>query len=654
MQFSHRLFLLPVIAISALIFFRDFFSPGLPTGFDLGTHYYLALEKYALLSETGFWDGLLPQWYLGFSPFAYYPDLFYFAFAAAKFLLSPVVGDVDIFKLLLIAVFYFPILGAYHFSYVFHRSRVFALIAASLVASISLFSGGGFFGYFEIGLVNQTLGMGLYLFCLSFFIQWYKTGDWRFSALSLCCLLLIIQAHVITLAVTMLSLGFLISWGVFYRGKLEGFAFTRQQLINIGLMWFIPVLISLGGLAFRVIRYWGEHGSRSGWGDVSLLRDVYDGMIFSAGWVNIAAVLLIAAGLFLRKFRALGLPLLGLCMLLMFLGGGYVEFGGVFDIFNSVFRHRAWGFAGTLAMLLAVSALFYLWEASAVQGSRKQALRAALIAVVAFMLFGAIGKTYDQSKSVHVASTTLAPEAESYLRIADRIRRETPPESVLVYQLYGDQPHDAPFLYLASSLAVYTNRVLLQGHQIESSRLNFDDEISSLNQAVPGRACEIFETTGATHFLAWSDPALSRIRKNPCFTNVMTEGHFHLFAYRRLNFSRLVGDIEVSSFSQSRHRYIWVVKSEGEGHPVRLGFSYHPRFRAEINGKPARIERGEGNFMMLFGVPRGESIIILEYKLPAAEIVIGFIEKIIAAAAFLFLCFYGFYWRYRMPAPPRE
>ncbi|AGX88165.1 hypothetical protein [Candidatus Symbiobacter mobilis] len=619
-----------------MVMFRGFFLPGWPTGLDLGTHYYLSVEKYSLLQETGFRDGLLHQWYLGFSPYAYYPDLFYLVFSASKALFTPLIADIDIYKLLLVGVFYLPICGAYALSFTLSGSVLFSLVAAVLVVSVSVFSGAGIQGHFQIGLINQTLGMGLYLYFLTFFLQWRDKGGWRLGMKVLCIFLLIVQAHIITLAVTFLTLAILLPWFYFTSVRPYRCQYAREDWVKMAAVGF-PAVVCLGSLAFRIVRYWGEQGARTGWGDIDLLQQSMSGSIFSTGFVNASVVVIIIAALLLERFRHRTLALVVVCALLLFLGTGFVRFGGMLDIFNSVFRHRAFGFAGVVAMVLASVALFQLWQSSGTMPSTSRKVsRWGLVGLVSALVISAMSKSYEESDTIRVSSSLQAPQGDSYLRIADRIRLETPQESVILYQLNGDNGHDAPFVYLASSLAVFSQRTLVQGHQVESSRLNFDDDIARLNHASESEICTLFERTGATHILAWSPPALSRFAQASCLMEVMSEGHFHLFSYRNATFSRMIGNVRVSSFFHSRHRYAWVVHSELEKNLLFLGLSYHPRFSAEINGKSTQIERSERNLIGIT-VGRGESLIVLEYRLPYSEFALGMLEMFITALALVFL-----------------
>lgn len=628
-----------LLIMSAIGVFSSLFMPGLPTGHDLGSHYYLALEKYALIAETGYWDGLLPQWYAGFSPFSYYPDLFYLLFACSKFLLASIATDITLFKLVLVAVFYLPIIGSYFLTCRIGASRRFACLAALLTTSVSVFSGTGFQGHFQVGLVNQTLGLGLYLFCLTFFMQWQQTARLQSMLLSACFFVLITQTHIITLVVTMLSLALLASWNYVRRSQPPPANYSSAHVKKTLVIWLVPLAISVGSLAFRVMSYWDEQGGRSAWSDIDLFKQAYAGEIFSTGLVNMAALALVPAACFFRKFRTLSLPVTVIALLLLGLGTGYFKFAGMLDIFNSVFRHRAWGFAGVLAMVLTGSALSCGWHAAAARKPSVKLPVHAMLAMIAVMLaVSATKKILQERTAIQVASSSHAQQTGAYDRIAARIRQETPGESVVLYELGDADSHQTPFLYLASSLAVQTRRVLIQGQQIESSRLNFDEAITHLKDSPPDQACGLFQYVGATHFLAWTAATVRQFRHNPCFSEVMTEGHFHLFAYRDANYTRLVGDIGIADFVHSRHRYSWLVQGKDIVNLAKLGFSYHPRFHVAINGKPVGFERTEDNFIGI-AIPPGESRLTLEYRIPAFEKWLSMIDKALAAAAVLFIVF---------------
>lgn len=619
---QRRAFTIGVLACCAIAVWITWpaWRHGIITNQDAPRHLLRAKVMAEIFLPAGHVDGWSPYWYLGAQLFLFQSYGYFFVIGAVANLLDGLVRLQNVFKFFYaLPIVALPAAVAWlACSLGANRRAAFAAAFASLALGSAV--GYGVKGVYGTGLLLQGVGIVLFAIVLPLVLDALE-GKPRAAWIAALLLGVIFVTHFITAAYVMTAAG----------SVALGMALWKREaapLVRYTLLALAALLLS-GHALFPSLELRSLAGSAVGWGN---MEDRFVRFLFGKGvgppWLVVPALVAAAIAIARRRGR------LAIAALLLF-GTAFLASSSsstfeprvVSDMLRVVVRPRAVPYAVLLTAVFVGVAFDALLSFLAASGSSSRAPASAgptaawpwrqaaiVVACVAFFSVGALDIALVRSQVTTEA--TLRPKDHSdYAQLARWLRANVPRPAIVEIDRTGLPSRMTGAQSVISILNLDTGLFTLGGDQAEltsagSRTRALRGEKLAAQAATSARQLRVF---GVSYVIATDAASRRRLDLSEEYQRVYEALHVAVYRVRNSGSWLTGAGIRASSFDFAPEHLRWqVVVAGARSRPATVAVSWHPNWRALVDGVPVAIERTSRQ-LVSFNIASGSHVVDLQY-----------------------------------------
>jgi len=596
---------------------RPLFDPGYPSSWDGDSHFARLKVMADLFLPRGRTDGWCPYWYNGSTLFLFYPKLF-FLLAAGVFLASGgLVPLLLVFKIFVASAYVFLPPALYIMARCYRFTRFAALCGALCTLAISAPHGIGPEGLFATGLIPHGFALPLLLFALGTFHLGVTLGG-RFLPIAALLSAMLIETHFISGVYLALAcnLYLVVAWWMDRRPRRT----IRRALTIGGLTTGICAATLIPLVVHSALR-----GPGTRWLDFEFFGPFLRGD-YLGGWL----INWLALGFLLtvrrRRFEEVFLAILSVPTFMLAAGMIRTWIPEIDHFLWQVLKTRGFAFLGLLVALFAggtcgairrfveLRSAVLLDRETRGQGARGWQSALVALALVGFLLFDISVKIDRLKPLVRVDAHFRTPEKSHYLDAYGWLRDNAPRPAVIGFDTRLKELGDPGYKHMAGRIVLEADRFSLQGIQIEATRGHNAEVLRHLHDWEPTRIHQALLRYNVSLLLTWTADVEANLGTSPDFALVHRNAKARVWEVRGHDFRFVHGEgLRTESLDFRPERITWVLTNQGSPRPADLAVSYHPYWRAWLNGARIPIRETQDHLMEV-QIPPGTSTLTLVFR----------------------------------------
>ncbi len=611
-----RLALLAIMSW-AVVVVLPLFDPGYPSSWDGDSHFARLKAMAELFLPRGRTDGWCPYWYNGSALFLFYPKLF-FLLAAGVFLASGgLVPLLLVFKLFVASAYVFLPPALYIMARCYRFTRFAGLCAALCALAVSAPHGIGPEGLFATGLIPHGFALPLLLLALGTFHLGVTLGG-RFLPIAALLSATLIETHFISGVYLALACNLYLVIACWMDRRPRR---AIRRALTIGAL--------TAGICAATLIPLAVHSSLRGpgtrWLDFEFfgpfLRGGYLGG-WLINWLALGFVLTVRR----RRFEEVFLVILSALTFALAAGVIRTWVPEIDHFLQQTLKTRGFAFLGLLVALFAGGtcgairrfierrrAVVPDHETRGWGAPRWQSALVAL-ALVGFLLFDVAMKIDGLKPLVRVDAHYHTAEKAHYLDAYGWLRENAPRPAVIGVDTRLKELGNPGYKQMASRIVLEADRFSLQGIQIEATRGHNAEVLRHLHDWGPKRIHQALLRYNVSFLLTWTADVEANLGTSPDFALVHRNAKAQVWEVRGHDFRFVEGDgLQVGTLDFRPERITWVLTNRGKPGPAALAVSYHPYWRAWLNGTRIPIRETEDHLMEV-QIPAGTSTLTLVFR----------------------------------------
>jgi hypothetical protein len=616
MPWPDRLALLAIMGW-AIVVVRPLFDPGYPSSWDGDSHFARLKVMADLFLPRGRTDGWCPYWYNGSVLFLFYPKLFFLLAGGAFLAMGGLVPLLLVFKLFVASAYLLLPPAMYIMARCYRFTRFAALCAALCTLAVSAPHGIGPEGLFAMGLIPHGFALPLLALALGTFHLGVTLGG-RFLPIAALLSAMLIETHFISGVYLALACNLYLVIACWMDRRPRR---TIRRALTIGLLTagvcaatLIPLVVhsSLRGpgtlwLDFGFFGPFLRGGYLGGW----LINWLALGFVLTVRW---------------KRFEEVFLAILSALTFALAAGVIRTWIPEIDHFLWQTLKTRGFAFLGLLVALFAggtCSAIRrFVERRTAVLsdhethkwGVRRWQSALVPLALVGFLLLDVAMKLDGLRPLVRVDAHYHTAEKSHYLDAYRWLRENAPRPAVIGFDTRLKEFGNPGYKQMASRIVLEADRFSLQGIQIEATRGHNAEVLRHLHDWEPKRIHRALLRYNVSFLLTWTADVEANLGTSPDFALVHRNVKAQVWEVRGHDFRFVEGEgLQVGTLDFRPERITWVLTNHGTRRPVALAVSYHPYWRAWLNGAPIPIRETEDQLMEV-QIPPGTSTLILEFR----------------------------------------
>jgi hypothetical protein len=624
-----EIYILLLTAIISSWVYLSFWKEGLPSGWDSAQHYFRCWLMENLFLPNFKVDGWSPYWYLGVQQFLFYSPLLFILVVLFHFFTFQLISLAFAYKIFYFLVYFCLPFICYWLMRQLEIDPLPSSLAAMTVPSFSALHGLGIESLFMCGLFTQAFG--LLLFCLSLGLLIRLDSNSHSGTKNTLLLGLSIGILLISHIVSSIYLGF--CFLIFMVFKLKNKRFLVQGVTALFIGLGLASFVLWPAFYFRNLM-----GANSGFGDFDFFGLLLSGKYFSAGFINIFAMMGVVLTLVLRKNRTM---IIILCLAFLSYLFAFRDISlnlGIFEQFlKRGFRYRILPFLGIYFVLF--SAFFYqvlicsfafvseiihkkmncspITFSSIQRTDLRKYLNWLFILMLGIFIFFSSGmRLFDLKKQVLLDTDFAGARRAAYLEGFYWLKDNTPQNSIVAFDDRGKNVGSVGFNQFASQINIHANRYTLQGNAVEMTKAVWNGEVSrKFADWSPDKLYNYFIRYNVSYLYAWNDDAIANFSLRPdLFSKVFDNRIVTIWKVKGHDFYYLSNNqIKIEDFAFSPERIFWKVVNGKNDNNLVVAVTYHPNWKLKINGLSEEIIETEDH-LISFEIPNQNAGYRIELK----------------------------------------
>lgn len=601
----------------AIVVVRPFFDPGYPSSWDGDSHFARLKAMADLFLPRGRTDGWCPYWYNGTVLFLFYPKLF-FLLAAAMFLASArLVPLLLVFKILVAGAYVFLPPALYIMARCYRFSRFAALCAALCTLAVSAPHGIGVEGLFATGLIPHGFALPLLALALGTFHLGVTLGG-RYMPIAALIAATLIETHFVSGIYLALACNVYLVVACWMNRRPRR---TIRRALAIG---GVTAGICAATLIPLVVHS-GLRGPGTQWLDFEFFGPFIRGR-YLGGWVINGLALGFLLTVRRRRFEEVFLAILSLLSFALAAGLIRTWIPEIDHFLWQTLKTRSFAFLGLLVALFAggacgafrrfVERRSLLVARHRTPGRHAREWRSAVVVLplVGVLLFDITMRIDGLRPLVRVDAHYQTPEKSHYLDAYGWLREYAPRPTVIGFDARMKELGNPGYKQMSSRIVLEADRFSLQGIQIEATRGRNAEVLHHLHDWDPTRIHLALVRYNVSFLLTWTADVEANLGTSPHFALVHRNAKARVWEVRGHDFRFIDADgVRVESLDFRPERLTWVLTNSGSPRAASLAISYHPYWRAWLNGAGIPI-RETPDHLMEVQIPDGTSTLTLAFR----------------------------------------